>query len=160
MSLAVGDRAPDFELRDQHGRTVSLSSSLGGRSVVLVFYPFAFSRVCTGELHGLRDHLRQLTAAGGDVLAVSCDPMFALRVFADQDRLEFPLLSDFWPHGAVASAYDVLDAERGCARRSTFIIDPAGTVRWSVHNAMGAARDLDAYVRVLEQIATDPDAGR
>jgi peroxiredoxin len=160
MSLGVGDRAPEFVLRDQHGRTVSLSSSLGDRSVVLVFYPFAFSRVCTGELHDIRDHLPQLTAAGGDVLAVSCDPMFALRVFADQDGLAFPLLSDFWPHGAVASAYGVLDVERGCPRRSTFVIDPAGTVRWSVHNPIGQARDLERYVRVLEEIASDPGTGR
>ncbi len=160
MSPNVGDRAPDFALRDQHGRTVTVPSTPVDRSVVLVFYPFAFSRVCTGELHDLRDHLSRLTAAGGDVLAVSCDPMFALRVFADQDGLGFPLLSDFWPHGAVASAYGVLDEERGCARRSTFIIDPAGTVRWSVHNAMSDARDLDAYVRVLEYITPARGAGK
>ncbi len=78
--------------------------------------------------------------------------MFALRVFADQDRLEFPLLSDFWPHGEVATSYAVFDAEHGCPTRSSFVIDAGGRLRWSVHNAMGEARSVDDYVRALEAL--------
>jgi mycoredoxin-dependent peroxiredoxin len=146
---AVGDVAPDLELRDQHGQRVRLSSYRGTKAVVLMFYPFAFSRVCTGELWDVRDNHPELTSGTVELLAVSCDPMFALRELADRDGLTFPLLSDFWPHGEVASAYGVFDAERGCANRSTFVIDAEGVVRWSVHNAMPDARDLAEQSRVL-----------
>ena len=146
---AVGDVAPDFELRDHHGQRVRLSSYRGTKAVVLMFYPFAFSRVCTGELWDVRDNHPDLTSGTVQLLAVSCDPMFALRELADRDGLTFPLLSDFWPHGEVATAYGVFDAERGCANRSTFVIDTEGVVRWSVHNAMPDARDLAEQSRVL-----------
>ena len=149
---AVGDEAPDFELRDQHGQQVRLSSYRGSKAVVVMFYPYAFSRVCTGELADVRDHHPELTSDSVQLLAVSCDPMFSLREFAERSRLEFPLLSDFWPHGEVAAAYGVFDAERGCANRSTFVVDQGGVVRWSVHNAMPDARDLEEQRRVLETL--------
>ena len=153
MTLETGAPAPDFTLRDQHGQTVTLSSFVGEKAVVLVFYPFAFSGVCTGELCEIRDNLPTFESEEVQLLAVSCDPMFALRAFADQDDLTFPLLSDFWPHGAVASAYGVFDEARGCSQRSTFIIDRDGILRWSVHNAMPQARDLEEYTRVLTQMS-------
>jgi mycoredoxin-dependent peroxiredoxin len=153
MTLETGAPAPDFTLRDQHGQTVTLSSFVGEKAVVLVFYPFAFSGVCTGELCEIRDNLPTFESEEVQLLAVSCDPMFALRAFADQDDLTFPLLSDFWPHGAVSSAYGVFDEARGCSRRSTFIIDRDGILRWSVHNAMPQARDLEEYTRVLTQMS-------
>ena len=156
MTLEEGRPAPDFELRDQHGQTVTLRSFRGRGSVVLVFYPFAFSRVCTGELSDIRDNLPTLTSGDVEVLAVSCDPMFSLRAFADRDGLEFPLLSDFWPHGEVSSAYGVFDGERGCSTRSTFIVDQDGILQWSVHNAMPDARDLAEYSRVLAGLAAAP----
>lgn len=149
MPLEVGAVAPDFTLRDQHGRGVTLSASRGQRGVLLVFFPFAFSGVCTGELHQLRDNAARIAEAGAELLAVSCDPMFALRVQADRDGLEFPLLSDFWPHGEVAASYGVLDAERGCPTRSSFLIDRAGVLRWSLHNPMGEARDVTAAVQQI-----------
>ena len=153
MSLGDGDPAPDFALKDQHGQTVTLSAFRGQRAVVLMFYPYAFSGVCTGELSAVRDNLERFEQQGAAVLAVSCDPMFGLRAFADRDGLAFPLLSDFWPHGAVAQAYGVFDADRGCARRSTFVIDREGVVRWHVHNAMPDARDLEEQLAVLEDLA-------
>jgi peroxiredoxin len=144
--------APDFELRDQHGQQVRLSSFRGQKAVVVMFYPYAFSRVCTGELAEVRDEHAELVSDTVQLLAVSCDPMFALREFADRDKLTFPLLSDFWPHGAVATAYGVFDAEHGCATRSTFIVDRDGVLRWSVHNAMPEARDLAEQRRVLADL--------
>jgi mycoredoxin-dependent peroxiredoxin len=152
VTLALGDPAPDFTLRDQHGRPRSLSSVRGDRAVALVFFPFAFTGVCTGELRGLRDNADRLASTGAEVMAISCDPMFALRVLADQDELDLPLLSDFWPHGEVAAAYGVLDTERGCPTRSTFVLDLDGTVVWSVHNAMGEARRVDDLAHVLEAL--------
>src|SRR5690242_21405604 len=104
MTLQTGDAAPEFSLRDQHGATVTLSSYRGEKAVVLMFYPFAFSSVCTGELCEVRDQLPTFESDHVQVLAISCDPVFALRAFAEQDGLTFPLLSDFWPHGEVAKA--------------------------------------------------------
>ena len=150
MALEVGQTAPDFTLRDQHGQDVTLEPFAGQKAVVLVFYPYAFSRVCTGELSDLRDRLADFATDDVALLALSCDPMFTLRAFADADDLKFPLLSDFWPHGAVSQAYGVFDEEKGCSTRSTFIVDKDGRLAWSVHNPMGEARDLEEYLRVLE----------
>ncbi|MGD9961287.1 peroxiredoxin [Nocardioides sp.] len=151
--LHLGDPAPDFTLRDQFGQDVSLSSFRGRKAVALFFYPFAFSGVCTGEMSGIRDRLDEFLTFDTEVLALSCDPTYALRAFADQDGLNFPLLSDFWPHGAVARAYGVFDEERGCPRRSSYIVDKDGNVRWAVHNAMPEGRDLGEHLLQLRQLA-------
>jgi mycoredoxin-dependent peroxiredoxin len=153
VTVALGDEAPDFTLRDQHGQEVTLSSFRGRKAVVVMFYPFAFSRVCTGELCAVRDSLSTFESEAVQVLALSCDPMFALRAYAEQDGLTFPLLSDFWPHGETARAYGVFNSDRGCSDRSTFIVDKAGILRWIVHNAMPDARDLAEQARVLAEVA-------
>ncbi|MFE2034171.1 peroxiredoxin [Streptomyces scopuliridis] len=156
MAIEVGAPAPDFELRDNHGRTVRLSDlrrsedgADGGKNVVLLFYPFAFTGVCTGELCALRDELPSFVNEDTQLLAVSNDSIHTLRVFGEQEGLEYPLLSDFWPHGAVSRAYGVFDEEKGCAVRGTFIIDKDGIVRWTVVNGLPDARDLDEYVKAL-----------
>jgi mycoredoxin-dependent peroxiredoxin len=154
VTVEIGRAAPDFALRDQHGATVSLSSYREEeKAVAVMFYPYAFSGVCTGELTAVRDSMARFESASTALVAISCDPMFSLRAFADRDGLTFPLLSDFWPHGAVATAYDVFDSERGCARRSTFIVDKQGLLRWSVHNEMPQARDIAEQARVLAGVA-------
>jgi peroxiredoxin len=150
--LAVGSPAPDFALRDQHGQTVTLSSHQGRKAVVLVFYPWAFSRVCEGELRALREVLPRFQNDEVALLAVSCDPMHSLRAFAESDDLRFPLLSDHWPHGAVASSYGVFNETTGAADRSTFVVDRAGVVAWTVHNALPDPRDLDRYVAALDAL--------
>ncbi|MBD8869937.1 peroxiredoxin [Nocardioides donggukensis] len=150
--LELGDAAPDFTLRDQFGQDVQLSSYRGQKAVAIFFYPFAFSNVCTGELTGIRDRLDEFLTFDTEVLAISCDPTYAVRSFADADGLNFPLLSDFWPHGAVATAYDAFDEERGCPRRSSYLVDKEGRLRWSVHNAMPEGRDLDEHLRELRAL--------
>ncbi|MFB4318014.1 peroxiredoxin [Actinomadura sp. 21ATH] len=150
MAVEVGDLAPDFELKDQHGTPVRLSDFKGKKNVVLVFFPLAFSGVCTGELCAIRDELPSLgDAEDVQVLAVSVDSMFALRAWADQEKYGFPLLADFWPHGGTARLYGVFDEEKGLAVRGTFVIDREGTVRWKVVNAIPDARDLDEYRKAL-----------
>ena len=153
MTLETGCEAPDFRLRDQHGQSVTLSSLRGRKAAVVMFYPFAFSRVCTRELCAVRDELSTFESETVQVLPVSCDPVFALRAFAEQDGLTFPLLSDFWPHGETARAYGVFNEARGCSDRSTFIVDKSGIVRWTVHNAMPEPRDLAEQARVLAEVA-------
>jgi len=150
--VAVGEEAPDFELRDQHAQTHRLSSYRGEKNVVMVFYPFAFTGVCTGEMCAIRDDLATLQNDGTQVLAISCDPVASLRVFAEREGFEHPLLSDFWPHGAVATSYGVFNEAIGAAERGTFIVDKQGVVRWSVRTALGEARDLAAYQKALAEI--------
>jgi peroxiredoxin len=152
MTLAIGDPAPDFTLRDQHGQEITLSSYAEGKAALIVFYPFAFSGVCTGELTGLRDRLGDFETDRSTLLAISCDPMYAQRAVADRDGIFFPLLSDFWPHGVTAQAYGVFDDIAGSAKRSSFIADPEGRVRWMVHNATGEARDLDEHAARLRDL--------
>jgi mycoredoxin-dependent peroxiredoxin len=153
MAVEVGDTAPDFELKDQHGAPVKLSDFRGKKNVVLVFYPLAFSGVCTGELCAIRDELPTLGGDDVQVLAVSVDSMFAHRAWAEQESYSFPLLSDFWPHGDVAKSYGIFDETLGLATRGTFIIDTSGKVRWKVVNAIPDARDLDEYRKALAGLA-------
>ena len=149
-AVQVGAVAPDFELKDQHGTPVRLSSFRGSKNVVLVFYPLAFSGVCGGELCALRDEFPSVAPDSGTVLlTVSVDAMWAHRAWAEQEHFEFALLSDFWPHGEVASSYGVFDAERGIATRGTFIIDKDGVVRWKVVNPIPQARDIAHYRKAL-----------
>ncbi len=148
--LQVGDLAPDFTLRDQFGQDVTLSDFRGSKAVALFFYPFAFSGVCKGELSGIRERLAEFLTFDTEVLALSCDPTYALRAFADDDGLNFPLLSDFWPHGEVSKAYEVFDETRGCSRRSTYVVDKEGRIAWAVHNAMAEGRDLGEHLRELQ----------
>ena len=151
--LSLGDSAPDFTLRDQFGQDITLSSFRGRKAVVVFFYPYAFSGVCTGEMAGIRDRLDEFMTFDTEVLAISCDPVYSLRAFADQDGLNFPLLSDFWPHGEVSRAYGVFDAKRGCPRRSSYVIDKEGQIRWALHNAMPEGRDLDEHLQQLLAVA-------
>jgi mycoredoxin-dependent peroxiredoxin len=158
MAIEVGTPAPDFELKDNHGRTVRLSdfraadAAGGAKNVVLLFYPFSFTGVCTGELCALRDQLPSFVNEDTQLLAVSNDSIHTLRVFAEREGLEYPLLSDFWPHGEVSRAYGVFDEEKGCAVRGTFIIDKSGVVRWTVVNGLPDARDLGEYIKALADI--------
>jgi peroxiredoxin len=145
MGIEAGRPAPDFALKDQHGQVVRLSDFRGERRVALVFFPFAFSGICTGELCEIRDNLTAFEESGVQVLGLSCDPMHTQRAWAEAERYEFPLLSDFWPHGAVAQDYGVFRSEVGCANRGTFLIDTEGVLRWSVVNEPGQARPLAAY---------------
>jgi mycoredoxin-dependent peroxiredoxin len=149
MTVEVGDQAPDFELNDQHGTPVRLSSFRGSKYVVLVFYPLAFSGVCGGELCALRDDFPAVSREDTELLTVSVDAMWAHRAWAEQEHFEFPLLSDFWPHGGVATSYGVFDAERGIATRGTFVIDKDGVVRWKVVNPIPQARDIADYQKAL-----------
>jgi peroxiredoxin len=152
MAIAVGEKAPDFELKNQHGQTVRLSDFRGEKNVVLVFYPFAFTGVCTGELCALRDGLPAFQNDAVQLLAVSNDSIHTLRVFSEREGLEYPLLSDFWPHGAASTAYGVFDEEKGCAVRGTFVIDKEGVVRWTIVNGLPDARDLNEYAKALEAL--------
>jgi peroxiredoxin len=146
VALQVGDIAPDFTLPDQHGQPTSLSAQVG--PVLLVFFPAAFTPVCHDELRALKD-----IAASSHVWGVSCDSMFVLRALDDSEGLGFPLLSDFWPHGEVARAYDVLDHDRGTARRVSVLVDSRGRIGAQWQSSLDRPRDPEEYVRALAELA-------
>ena len=147
--LTLGGPAPDFALRDQFGQDVRLSDHRGTKAVVLLFYPNAFTGVCAGEMSRVRERLDEFMTFDSEVFAISCDPVYSLRAFADAEGLNFPLLSDFWPHGEVSRAYDVFDEARGIARRSSYVVDKDGNLTWAVHNASPDGRDMDEHLKQL-----------
>ena len=153
--LEIGAPAPPFSLPDQHGQAVSLADLLhdgGDRAALLVFYPFAFSGTCTGELCELRDDIGAFANDAVQVVGISCDPKHALRAWADEQGYSFPLLSDFWPHGEVARRYGVFLPGLGFATRGSFLIDPTGVLRWSVVQGPGQARPAQAYRDALASL--------
>jgi mycoredoxin-dependent peroxiredoxin len=149
----VGQVAPDFTLKDQHGKSVSLSEYRGIKNVVVVFYPFAFSGICTGELCEIRDNLGDFESDDVQVLAVSCDHMFTQRAWSDVEGYFFPMLSDYWPHGATAQAYGVFEQSGGFSTRGTFLIDRDGVVCWTLVNRPSQKRDFTGYRAALGKLA-------
>jgi peroxiredoxin len=149
MAPEVGTEAPDFTCKDQNNQEVTLSSFRGDRNVLVVFYPFAFSGICTGELCAVRDDIGSFQNDDVQVLAVSVDHVFALKAWANAEGYTFPLLSDFWPHGDVAKAYGVFNADRGMAVRGTFLVDTSGIVRFAEVNQPGEARDQEVWKKAL-----------
>ena len=153
MSLSIGEVAPDFTLKNQHGEDISLSAFHGDKNVVLVFFPFAFSGICTGELCEIRDNLGDFTGLDAEVLAVSCDHFFSNRAFADRDGYEFSILSDFWPHGDVSRSYGTFNDDVGVPDRGTFVIDREGVLRWTVKQGIGDPRHLDDVRAAIADIS-------
>lgn len=149
MAPEVGTTAPDFTLKDQNNQEVTLSSFRGEKSVLVVFYPFAFSGICTGELCAVRDDLPTFQNDDVQILAVSVDHPFTLKAWADAQNYDFPLLADFWPHGEVAQRYGVFNEDKGFAVRGTFLVDTEGVVRFAEVNGPGEARDQDAWRKAM-----------
>ncbi|WP_219420275.1 peroxiredoxin [Pseudonocardia nigra] len=153
MAPEVGSEAPDFTLKDQNNQEVTLSSFRGDRNVLVVFYPFAFSGVCTGELCAVRDDLSSFQNDDVQILAISVDHPFALKAWANAEGYEFPLLSDFWPHGRTAQDYGVFLEDRGMAVRGTFLIDKSGIVQFAEVNQPGEARDQTGWKKAVADLA-------
>jgi peroxiredoxin (alkyl hydroperoxide reductase subunit C) len=147
--LDVGAPAPDFTLADQNGRPVTLSSFLGAKDVLLVFFPLAFTGICQRELDEIQNHLTDYVNADTQTLAVSVGPPPTHKVWATQSGFTFPVLSDFWPHGEVARAYGVFNDDAGFANRGTFVVDRAGVVRSAEMNGPGEPRDQAVWVTAL-----------
>ena len=145
MVIQVGEVAPDFTLSNQHGEELTISELVSEGPVALVFFPLAFSGICTGELCELRDNLAVFNDAKVRLVGVSVDSVFSLKVWAEQEGYEFSILSDFWPHGAVAREYGAFVEERGIATRATVIIGEDRKVLASLETSSGEARDFAAY---------------
>ncbi|HVE62977.1 MAG TPA: peroxiredoxin [Mycobacteriales bacterium] len=151
-SVDVGQPAPDFALKDQNNEVVSLASFAGEKNVVLIFHPLAFTGICEGELCAVQSELPTFENDDVQVLSISVAPSPSHKVWANQQGFTFPLLSDFWPHGAVAQAYGCFDETKGVATRATYVIDKAGIVRWKTMNAIPDARDHAEYAKALAEL--------
>ena len=149
MTVGVGSFAPDFTLKDQNGQPVTLRDFRGAKNVLLVFFPLAFTGICQGELDYVRDHLATFATDDTATLAISVGPPPTHKVWATQSGFQFPVLSDFWPHGAVAQAYGVFNTDAGIANRGTFVIDREGVVRFAECKQPGEARDQAVWVEAL-----------
>jgi peroxiredoxin len=149
MSVEIGQEAPDFTLQNQFGENVKLSDFRGKKNVVLVFFPMVFTDICTGELCEIQDKRDAFVSDDVQVIGISCDASPSQKVFAETEKLDYPLLSDFWPHGEVSRTYGTWFEPRGFSMRGTFIIDKAGILRWSVVNGPGDARNTDEYKTAL-----------
>jgi mycoredoxin-dependent peroxiredoxin len=152
MALENDTQAPDFELVNQYGKPVQLSSYRGEKSVALVFFPLAFSGICSNELCELRDNLALFADNGVELIGISVDSKHTLRAWGEQEGYQFNLLADFWPHGGVAKEYGVFLEGKGFANRATFLIDTDGIIRASFITAPGEARQLGAYRAALEEL--------
>ena len=152
MALENDTQAPDFELANQFGEHVRLSDFRGVHPVALVFFPLAFSSTCTTELCELRDNIALFANSSVELLGISVDSKATLRAFAEAEGYDFPLLADFWPHGAIAKEYGVFLPEKGFANRASFLIDIRGIIRASFITAPGEARSLAAYRAALEDL--------
>ena len=150
--INVGDTAPDFTLRDQNNEEFTLSSFRGKQAVLVVFYPLAFTGICTGELCVVRDDMPAFQNDDVQVVSVSVDSVYAHKIFSEREGYEFPLLSDFWPHGGVAQAYGVFNETAGIANRGTFLVDKDGIVRFAEMNGPGEGRDADDWREAIKSL--------
>jgi peroxiredoxin len=143
--VAVGEVAPDFTLTDQNNEEWTLSTFRGHKAVLIVFYPLAFTGICTGELCVVSDDLTTFQNDDVEIVSISVDSAYAHKIFSEREGYEFPLLSDFWPHGGVAKAYGVFNEIAGIANRGTFLVDKEGVVRFAEMNSPGDGRDAQAW---------------
>jgi len=154
MAIQVGDKAPSFKLFSSDKQEVSLSD-YEGKNVVLLFFPLAFTGVCTTELCSMRDNIADYQGLNAEILAVSVDTLFTLDKFKAEQNLNFPLLSDFNKETAVA--YGALYEEfvlgmKGVAKRSAFVIDAGGVVRYA--EVLDNAGELPNFEAVKETLST------
>ena len=149
--IGVGARPAQRVLRDTHGTPVAVGGVMP-RPMCLVFLPFAFSPVCHREVGGLSDRFPAFSDAGVDLMFVTCDPLFSLKAWAEQNRFSGVFLSDFWPHGDLSQAFGVFDETDGFAHRGSFLLDSTGVVRWSTRVGRGESRDLDTHLDALDVV--------
>ena len=152
MPIEVGAQAPDFVLKDQNNQEVRLSDFQGVKKVLLVFYPLAFTGTCQGELCAVRDELPKFENEDSAILAISVGASPTHKIWAAEQGYLFPLLADFWPHGAVAKDYGVFNEDLGFANRGTFLVDKEGIIRFAEMNGPGEARDQSAWQKALASV--------
>ena len=150
--IPVGEPAPDFTLRDQNNEEFTLSELRGSKAVLIVFYPLAFTGICTNELGRVQADLSDFINDDVETVAISVDSTYSNKVFSEREGFEFRMLSDYWPHGGVAKAYGVFNDATGFANRGTFLVDREGIVRFAEVNGPGDGRDPDVWRKAIDAL--------
>jgi len=149
--LNVGDKLPSFELKNQNGEAVS-NSTLSGEKTLIVFVPFAFSSVCSGEVCELDSKMSELSSLDANAVVISVDSSFANAAWAKAEGVQVPVLSDNWPHGEVSKAFGNFNEEHGCANRTTFVADESGVITEVIPaESLGEARAYESYTAALSE---------
>jgi peroxiredoxin (alkyl hydroperoxide reductase subunit C) len=152
MTLGIGTTAPRFELIDQERNPVS-SDDLKGEKSLIVFIPFPFSGICSSELCTIRDRLAALNEMDANVVVITVDTHFTNQKWSEDNGFQFPVLSDYWPHGATAQAYEAFNEKVGAANRVTYVLDEEGMIRQVIDSgSLGTPREFDDYVEALSAI--------
>ena len=152
MAVQIGSLAPAFSLLDQDRNVVNLNRFEGVKTVI-VFIPFPFTGICDGEACAIRDNLAALGGLGASVVAITCHAAQINKKWSDENGFTFPVLSDFWPHGTVATEYGAFNEKVGVANRMSFVLDADGVVRAIVDSgSLGTAREFADYTRALNRI--------
>lgn len=152
MAAEIGSPAPTFSLPDQAKNFVS-SDSLKGQKGLVVFIPFPFTGTCEAELCMIRDRLADLNDLDANVVAITCDTVPVNKRWSDENGFQFPVLSDFWPHGATTQMYGAFNDKTGSANRYTFVLDADGVVRDVINTeSLGTAREFELYVEALQAL--------
>jgi glutaredoxin-dependent peroxiredoxin len=156
MSINVADKAPDFTLFDSSMKPVKLSDYAGAKNVLLLFFPMAFTGVCTKELCGVRDDIARYTTANAEVLGISVDSVFTLAKFKEEQGYNFPLLSDFnkeisTAYGSIYESFTDMQM-KGVSKRSAFVIDKAGVVQYA--EVLASAGDVPNFEAINQLLAT------
>lgn len=155
--LQPGTTAPDFTLPTTADQTISLHE-FRGQPVVLVFYPSDWSPVCGDQVGLLNELYSEFKRYDAQLLGISVDGVWSHQAFADSRNLQYPLLSDFHPKGAVASAYGVYRPAVGSSERALFVIDGDGVVRWSYVSPVGVNPGADGILEALEDLADESES--
>lgn len=155
MPLKIGSTAPDFTLKNSNGNDVSLSQFKNDKNVVILFFPLAFTGVCTAELCSTQDSISIYNNLDATVLAISVDSFFTLKQFKEANKLNFDLLSDF--NKSTAADYDTLYVDflgmKGVAKRSAFVVDKQGVIRYAeVLESAKNLPDFNAIQAVLNEL--------
>jgi len=152
MSASIGSLAPKFSLTDQDRNTVALDD-LSGKKSLVVFIPFPFTGICDDESCAIRDGLATLSDLDANVVVITCHALPVTKKWSDENGFTFPVLSDFWPHGLVATQYGAFNEAVGGANRMTFVLDADGIVHSIIDSgSLGTAREFEAYVTALGEI--------
>jgi peroxiredoxin len=152
MPLGVGDIAPDFTLKDNHGKDMHLAD-FRGKKIVLGFHPFAWTKVCAEQMQDLEDRVEIFQRHNAVAFGISIDSTFCKKAWAESLGVSRTrLLSDFWPHGAICMDYDLFNDELGASRRATVILDEKGVVRWMKVYPNPQRPDIDEIVTEVEKV--------
>src|SRR6204780_4693134 len=152
MAISVGAAAPEFTLKDQAQKEVKLSDFKGKKNVVIVFYPLDWSPVCTNEHVCLVNDMKRFEQLDAQVLGVSVDSVWSHKAFAEKMGIQYPLLADFQPRGAVAAKYGVFLEEKGITGRAISIIDREGNLAWHKNYDIPVVPGVDEVAKALEGV--------